>query len=76
MDANGSNQRRLTDNDNAEGEPKWSPDGSEIVFMSDRDGDLDIYVMDAGGGNVRRLTNSEGSDRKPRWRPAPTASDG
>ena len=29
--------------------PAWSPDGSKIVFMSDRDGDIEIYVMDADG---------------------------
>ncbi len=39
-------------------DPFWSPDGSRIVFQSDRDGEEDeIYVMDADGSNQQRLSN-------------------
>ena len=31
--------------------PRWSQDGKKIVFMSDRDGDPEIYVMNADGSN-------------------------
>ena len=39
-----------------------SPDGKTIVFTSDRDGDLELYLMDSDGSNIRRLTNSPGYD--------------
>ncbi|HSE43230.1 MAG TPA: M28 family peptidase, partial [Acidobacteriota bacterium] len=39
-----------------------SPDGKSIVFTSDRDGDLELYVMNQDGSNVRRLTNFPGYD--------------
>ncbi len=41
--------------------PMWSPDGSRIVFTSDRAAKetYDLYVMDADGANVRRLTTVE-----------------
>jgi Tol biopolymer transport system component len=41
--------------------PMWSPDGSQIVFTSDRDtkDTYDLFVMDAEGANVRRLTKIE-----------------
>ena len=37
--------QRLTDNPADDMRPDWSPDGSQIVFQSDRDGNLEIYVM-------------------------------
>ncbi|MGZ4777606.1 MAG: TolB family protein [Thermoanaerobaculia bacterium] len=43
--------------------PRWSPDGKRIVFMSDRSGDPEIYVMNADGFHAVRLTSSPGRDR-------------
>lgn len=39
--------------------PMWSPDGSKVVFTSDRDGEdtYNVYVMDADGSNVHALTH-------------------
>ena len=66
MDADGSNQRRLTTNGG--GQPTWSPDGRQIAFESDRDDwNMEIYVMDADGSNQRRLTTNGG--RHPTWSP-------
>ena len=48
----------------------WSPDGSKIAFVSDRDGDFEIYSMDVDGGNQARLTNIPGfADSFPTWSP-------
>ena len=49
--------------------PRWSPDGRKIVFMSNRDGNFEIYVMDAHGRNQKRLTRSVYSDQFPTWAP-------
>ncbi len=38
-----------------------------IVFVSDRDGDLEIYVMNPDGSNVVRLTYSTAQDNVPSW---------
>ena len=77
MDADGGNQRRLTDNDFYDTHPSWSPDGERIAFASRRDGHFigefglssEIYVMDADGKNTRRLTNNRNSDWSPSWSP-------
>ena len=50
-------------------DPAWSPDGSKIAFMSDRDNDIEIYVMEADGSHQRRLTNAPGRDAHPSWSP-------
>ena len=72
MDADGENQRRLTDNRSNDWDPSWSPDGKRITFMADRKGNLEkfnIYVMDADGGNVQNLTNHRAWDGSPSWSP-------
>jgi Tol biopolymer transport system component len=57
MDADG-NPRRLTDHNAADWSPVWSPDGTQIAFISLRDGSPEIYVMNADGSNPRRLTDN------------------
>ena len=48
--------------------PSWSPsDGKRIAFVSDRDGNPEIYVMDADGGNPQNLTNNPQNDLQPAW---------
>ncbi|MCU1268376.1 MAG: exported protein of unknown function [Acidobacteria bacterium] len=69
MDTNGSNQTRLTTNAAYDDQPKWSPDGSKIVFMSNRDGNFEIYSMNADGSNQTRLTNNPAADGFPAWSP-------
>ncbi|MGH2662737.1 MAG: hypothetical protein ACRDH8_07990 [Actinomycetota bacterium] len=49
--------------------PRYSPDGSTIVFVSDRDGNEEIYTANADGGTLRRLTNHPASDLDPTWSP-------
>ena len=49
--------------------PAWSPDGSQILFVSNREGTEDIFVMDADGNNVRNLTDSPSRDKQASWSP-------
>jgi Tol biopolymer transport system component len=58
----GGNPVRLTESVGYDAECVFSPDGSRILFTSDRDGDLDLYTMAADGGDVRRVTNIPGYD--------------
>jgi Tol biopolymer transport system component len=65
MNADGSNQTRLTKNSIEDKGPNWSPDGSKIVFSSGND----IYVMIADGSNQIKLTDSPGGNSTPAWSP-------
>lgn len=49
--------------------PEWSPDGSKIVYASNRDGDFEIYVRTMGG-QEQKLTNNSAEDAHPSWSPS------
>ena len=55
MNADGSDLKNISAHEGADFDPDWSPDGSKIVFNSDREG-AGIYVMNADGSDVQRLT--------------------
>jgi Tol biopolymer transport system component len=52
-----------------DGNPSWSPDGKQIVFYSERDGNSEIYVMSADGEHQMRLTRHPASDGYPNFSP-------
>ena len=60
---------RLTTGGAADQYPRLSPDGTRIVFQSNRGLEFDIFIMDADGGNVRNLTGLAGDDRFAAWTP-------
>ena len=69
MNADGVGQVRLTNNVALDAEADWSPDGSQIVFSTNRDGNFEIYLMNADGTDQTNLTNDPASDSLPAWSP-------
>ncbi len=69
MNPDGSDQTNLSNSEAEDFEPDWSPDGKQIVFVSDRGGDVHLYVMDADGANLRQLTTGAAGNLSPRWSP-------
>jgi Tol biopolymer transport system component len=61
--------RRLTSEFGGDTDPAWSPDGSQIVYMSDEFGNNEIMVIDVTGNVVQRLTDNERLDANPAWSP-------
>jgi len=70
MAADGSDQRRLTRSPAKDLDPDWSPDGSRLVFQSNRrDRNWDLYTILADGSGLERLTGSPAAEWAPAWSP-------
>jgi len=71
MNPDGSAQTRITNFPALDALPAWSPDGTKIVYASDRAGkdNRDIWTMNANGTGLRRLTSQPGVDSLPDWQP-------
>ncbi len=63
----GSDPRRLTSHPAEEQRPVFSPDGSEIAFAADYEGQLDVHVIAVDGGQPRRLTWHPDGDWPTGW---------
>lgn len=51
-------------------DPRWSPDGRTLAFISDREGDAaQLYIMSTEGGEARKLTDIPYGVSKPLWSP-------
>lgn len=58
----GGKALQLTSNKAYDTNPVWSPDGSFLVFSSNREGSVDLFSIDREGGTPVRLTTSSGSE--------------
>lgn len=67
--ADGSKQRQLTDNAARDGWASWSPNGEQLVFMSNCTGRWLIYTINADGSNQQMLTTNPEADYEPAWSP-------
>src|SRR3984893_11817593 len=54
----GGTARRLTSGPGYSSFPHFSPDGAQVAFTSQYDGNTEVYAMPAGGGVPKRLTTS------------------
>lgn len=68
MQRGGVQPARLT-TDASDTAPVWSPDGSQIAFISSRSGNWEIHLVDVATGRERRLTEHPAVDVAPAWSP-------
>lgn len=60
---------QITEENESNYSPNWSPDGQHIVFVSERDGNAELYVMKSDGSDPIRLTFTLGAEQSPDWMP-------
>ena len=68
-DENGQNIQRLTVNRARDVYARFSPDGKWIAFSSDRNGNLDVFIIPSEGGAAKQLTVHSADDTVLGWRP-------
>lgn len=66
-DKDGQNPRRLTVNPGVELNPMFSPDGTQVAFTGNYDGNTDVYVVPVQGGEPRRITHHPSADVLRGW---------
>lgn len=70
MRADGTEQRKVMDSQpRLNWRPDWSPDGSQLVFQSNRDGNFEIYRVNLDRTSLLNLTNHPANDGDPDWAP-------
>ena len=67
ISADGSVMRELTSNKAGDWLPRWSPNGEQLTFESNRDGNSEIYVTEVNSTDRWRLTDNEARDQTPVW---------
>lgn len=69
MDSNGSNLVKLTHDSFIYLHPRFSPDGTKIVFYSNSYEGDNIFIMDSDGSNPTNLTQTTANDNYPQFSP-------
>src|SRR5437764_11326758 len=73
VDVDGGETAQLTSGDFEDSSPAWSPDASDIAFVSARDDDWDtklasdVYLVASAGDEPRRVTTGDGGCGSPIW---------
>ncbi|HTS47682.1 MAG TPA: hypothetical protein VMH05_07045 [Bryobacteraceae bacterium] len=67
--SDGSDERPLLSSTNSDYDPVWAPDGSSIVFTSDRAGSADLYRVKPNGSGLERLTTDPAYDDQAAFSP-------
>lgn len=65
----GAAPRPLTAGNTQDSQPRWSPDGKTLGFVSNRGGTRQIWLLSLGGGDPRPLTSHPIGAREPVWAP-------
>jgi Tol biopolymer transport system component len=69
MNTDGSDRIFLSDRQEDETTPVWSPGADRLAFVSQRDGNREIYITDLDGSNVINFSNNLADDWTPAWSP-------
>jgi serine/threonine protein kinase len=76
INPDGSEPQQLTFDPGDKTQPRWSPDGSRLLYVAPGGSDqfgaplgLDLWVINADGTGIAKVTSSTGDDFDPAWSP-------
>lgn len=69
LDLKDGAQINLTNSEAIDRSASWSPDGSRILFSSDRSGNFDLFSMALDGSDIQQLTDTPWNETGPDWSP-------
>jgi TolB protein len=69
VDVGDGKQRNASNDPHADGAPVWSPDGTRLAFVSDRDGPIDILILDLTTWTLTNLSRERRVNTVPTWSP-------
>ena len=69
VDSDGENLVRLTVHSGIDTQPAWSPDGTEIAYISNSDGHRNIFIINSDGSNQRSIARQIYGCESPTWSP-------
>ena len=61
---------QLTSGPEDDADPAWSPDGSQLAYVSNRGGDYQVWALDLAGRARRQVTTTAGHATTPIWQPS------
>jgi dipeptidyl aminopeptidase/acylaminoacyl peptidase len=67
ISADGSNHQKLTSRETSETQPRWSPDGSRIAFVSKTDAGSELFIYWRNSGQTARLTQLPNTPSSISW---------
>ena len=72
VDMEGKSPKKLTDSPGSDANPRWSPDGKTIAFISSRDGTPQVWFMHPDGSEPRKITKLSTGASGVEWSPTGT----
>jgi len=66
----GGEAKRITNHPYRDFDIDWSPDNRKLTFISERDGNREVYIVDVKTRELKRLTNTpDAAESNPKWSP-------
>jgi Tol biopolymer transport system component len=69
VNPDGTGERNITNKPGSYDDVAWSPDGTRLAFVSNREGRDEIYVLKVDTGDILNVSKSSGYDSRPTWSP-------